>query len=214
MMDLRQIWGELRRDTLTRLFYALYIAVAFATFRHSARGFASIEGGSFWWGALSALAVDVGMMLSATGLRKSRTWSLVIGLTVSAVASTYTQWLYAVMHSQAIAVAPGAEWINGTARMIIDVRVLLLPALLPMLSVIYAFSAKAPLAPVVEMPRQTERRKATIDDWRTIRANLNGNERDLDAQRVATILEDAGFLTPSATTLRNWAKITNDTGNT
>lgn len=132
----------LRGDWTTRLFFGLYICVSVATFRHSAYGFASIEGGSFWWGALSALAVDAGMMLSASGLRERRAWPLIIGLVVSALASTYTQLLYSVSAASAVSVAAGAQWLGTAARTIIDLRVLALPALLPSLSVVYAFSAK------------------------------------------------------------------------
>lgn len=132
----------LRGNWLTRLFYGLYVSVAVATFRHSAMGFASIEGGSFAWGALSALAVDAGMILSATSLRQRRSLSPFIGLVVSAVASTYTQLLYSVSNAAFVSPAPGAQWLGDAAQNIIDARVLALPALLPALAVIYAFSAK------------------------------------------------------------------------
>lgn len=141
---IKYFWVVLRGDWIARLFYALYLSVAVATFRHSAHGFASIEGGSFWWGALSALAVDAGMMLSASGLRRARGWPLVTGLIVSAVASTYTQLLYSVFSAAQVSVAPGAEWLGDWARYIVDARVLALPALLPLLSVVYAFAAKGP----------------------------------------------------------------------
>lgn len=134
-------WHNLKNDTQAKLFYWLYVSVAVATFRHSSYGFATLEGGSVVLGALSALALDVGMILSATGLRRTRNWSLIAGLAVSAVASTYTQWLFAMMHAEAIPVAPGALWIESLARLVIDGRVVLLPALLPTLAVLYARSA-------------------------------------------------------------------------
>lgn len=129
-------------DPLSKLFYLLYISVAVATFRHSAYGFATLEGGNVWLGALSALAIDAGMILSATGLRYQFSWALVFGLGASALASVYTQLLFSVSTAQEVPIAPGAEWLGGYARYIIDARVLLLPALLPVLSVVYAFSAK------------------------------------------------------------------------
>jgi hypothetical protein len=127
---------------MTALFFGLYVAVSVATFRHSAHGFASIEGGSFWWGALSATAVDVGMILSASSLRKTRNVWLVSGLIVSAVASTYTQLLYAMMTAAAVPTAAGVAWLGERATWVINVRVLILPALLPALAVVYAFAAK------------------------------------------------------------------------
>jgi hypothetical protein len=131
-----------RIPIMTALFFGLYVAVSVATFRHSAHGFASIEGGSFWWGALSATAVDVGMILSASSLRKTRNVWLVSGLIVSAIASTYTQLLYAMMTAAAVPTATGVEWLGDRAIWVINVRVLILPALLPALAVVYAFAAK------------------------------------------------------------------------
>jgi len=140
-----------RVPIMTLLFFGLYIAVSVATFRHSAHGFASIEGGSFWWGALSATAVDVGMILSASSLRKTRNAWLVGGLVVSAIASTYTQLLYAMMNSAAVTVAAGADWLGSFATWIVNVRVLVLPALLPSLAVVYAFASKQEQIEEVEL---------------------------------------------------------------
>jgi len=140
-----------RIPVITVLFFGLYVAVSVATFRHSAHGFASIEGGSFWWGALSATAVDVGMILSASSLRKTRNGWLVAGLVVSAIASTYTQWLYSVSSAASVMVAPGARWMENLATWIIDIRVLLLPALLPGLAVVYAFASKQEQVEEVEL---------------------------------------------------------------
>lgn len=131
-----------RIPIMTWLFFILYVAVSIATFRHSAYGFASIEGGSFWWGALSALAVDAGMVLSASSLRKVRNVWLIIGLATSAIASTYTQLLYAMMNATAVTLADGAAWLGDYAVWIVDLRILLLPALLPALAVVYAFASK------------------------------------------------------------------------
>jgi hypothetical protein len=133
---------QLRRiPAMTALFFALYIAVSVATFRHSAYGFASIEG-HILWGALSATAVDVGMIASASYLRKQRNGWLVGALVITAGASTYTQLLYAMMNSAVVTVAPGVAWLGDTATWIIDIRVIVLPALLPTLAVVYAFAAK------------------------------------------------------------------------
>lgn len=121
-------------------FYALYVLVSIATFRHSAEGFASIEG-NIVWGALGALAVDAGMILSATGLQRERNRWLLTGLIVSALASTYTQWLFAVSHSALVEIAPGAQWMSSIAQTVINIRIIVLPALLPALAVVYAFAS-------------------------------------------------------------------------
>jgi len=133
----------IQRHWLSVLFVSLYGLVTFATLRHSAAGFASLEGGNLAWGYLSALAVDVGMALSATGLRKRRSGWLVVGLLVSAVASTYTQLLYAIAHAAPLVVADGALWLGAGAQSIANVRVVILPALLPALSIVYSFASKS-----------------------------------------------------------------------
>lgn len=138
-----QITAFIRRHWLTSLFVGLYVLVTVATLRHSAAGFASLEGGSVAWGYLSALAVDAGMALSATGLRKRFDWWLVIGLLVSAAASTFTQVLYAIAHAVVMPVAPGAQWLGEYAQWIADLRVIVLPALLPALSIVYARASKS-----------------------------------------------------------------------
>lgn len=144
---MRAIYNRISNDLLSVFFFALYIIVALATFRHSSIGFASIESGSIFWGAMSALAVDIGMMLSATGLRtrkktRSLTVSLLVGLIVSAGASIYTQLLFAVLHAQPIYPAAGAEWMNDFALWLIQRRILIMPALLPVLCIVYSFSVK------------------------------------------------------------------------
>jgi glucan phosphoethanolaminetransferase (alkaline phosphatase superfamily) len=175
-------------DWLPRLFLLLYIAIAVATFRHTALGFASIEGGSVVFGALSALAVDAGMILSATGLRRSRNVALIIGLIVSAVASTYAQLLYSVSTAASVSVAPGASWMNDSARTIIDLRVVVLPALLPLLSVVYAFAAKRTHAQPSQQVRKPGKQaqptgnhvaECDLCDW-----SNNGYETELRARRA------------------------------
>lgn len=139
----QQITDAIKRYWLTTLFVILYFLVTVATLRHSAAGFASLEGGSVGWGYLSALAVDAGMALSATGLRKRFDWSLLIGLLVSASASTFTQLLYAVAHAALMPVADGAAWMGDAAVLIANWRVVALPALLPLLSIVYSFASKS-----------------------------------------------------------------------
>lgn len=135
-----------KHDYLAYLFALLYTLVTVATLRHSAAGFASIEDGSVIWGYLSALAVDAGMALSATGLRKRWRWPLFFGLVISAAASTFTQLLYAVAHAAVMPVAVGAQWLGEYAQSVANWRVVVLPALLPILSIVYSFAAKSDAA--------------------------------------------------------------------
>jgi len=133
----------IKRHWLSVLFFSLYGLVMFATLRHSAAGFASLEGGNLAWGYLSALAIDAGMALSATGLRKRRSGWLAVGLIVSAILSTYTQLLYSVEHAAVIPIAPGAMWLGSAALMITNARVIILPSSLPILAIVYSFASKS-----------------------------------------------------------------------
>jgi len=127
------------------LFRLLYWSVALATYRHSAIGLSTLESGSLVLGALGAIAIDIGMILAAERLRTgggNRKW-LIAGLILSASASVYSQLLYTVTYAEAVSVAPGAMWMENVAQLVIDMRVLVIPVLLPALAVVYSFALKS-----------------------------------------------------------------------
>jgi len=140
-LALGTLWNSVRRTvTLWRL---LYLSVTVATFRHSAHGFATLEHGNVWLGALSALAVDAGMILAAESLHKLRSRWLYAGLGIAALTSIYTQLLYAVANADSIVIADGALWLGPVALWIANMRVVLLPMLLPVIVVVYSFASDA-----------------------------------------------------------------------
>jgi len=126
------------------LFRLLYWSVALAIYRHSAIGLSTLESGNLILGALGALAIDIGMILAAEKLRAgdgNRKW-LIVGLMLSAAASVYSQLLYTVSYAQSVSVAPGAMWMEDIAQLVIDMRVLVIPILLPALAVVYSFASE------------------------------------------------------------------------
>lgn len=133
---------KLRGPWLPRLFVGLYLLIGVATLRHSAYGFASIESGNIWLGLLSALAVDVLMILFAHGLRDGFRKDYAAGLAIPALLSIYTQLLFAVSESQAMMVAPGAEWLGSSAETLQQIRVLALPAALPVLALVASLAGR------------------------------------------------------------------------
>jgi len=176
----------MKRNYTQYLFVALYLLVTIATLRHSAVGFASLEGGNVAWGYLSALAIDAGMILSATGLHKRRSFWLVIGLIVSMAASTFTQALYAVSHAGVMTVAVGAQWLGAMAQQIANARVIVLPALLPALSIVYSFASKDigatdDAVDVAEIQRERDEARQLVAQF----------SREIDALRKAAPLIDA-----------------------
>lgn len=117
---------------------------------------------------LIAFALDVGQIATSAEIRRD-------GLTVSrgvtffvfAVATYYLQWLYMAHHMPALALAPGirASW-GAAATLIRDSAVWVVPALMPLSTLLYTFSGKheqqpnhseqptAPLVVVSAAPRQ------------------------------------------------------------
>jgi len=130
--------------THVTLFRLLYFSVALYTLRHSAIGVATIEqDGNMFWPILAALILDIGMLLAAEKLRERITAWLVIGLLLSCAGSAYTQLLFAVTNAQAVTIAPGAIWASIFATYIIEWRVIVLPVVMPVLVIVYAFASKA-----------------------------------------------------------------------
>ena len=56
-----------------------------------------------------------------------------------------------------------------------------------------------------ELPEASALVTATIDQWRAIAGNLNGETEALSASRVEELLNMAGLTAPSTRTARNWA---------
>lgn len=130
----------LHKDPLPALFTILLLLITVSTFRHTAYGFASLEQGGLFWGALSALAIDAGMAISMIGLRRKRSWSLIVGAFLTAASSTMAQIVYALQYADSVTVAQGADWLSGFAMTVLNWRVIILPCLPPLLAAIYSIS--------------------------------------------------------------------------
>ncbi len=134
------------------IFMLVYVAVAIATFRHSAFAFASIEGVKpdalvpliFWWliGALGAAAVDIGMAAIVISLLSGHQakW-LVWALFVLAGFSAYTQLVFSAHKAVDYPLGQVAQWL-AWLEYVLDARVVLLPLVLPLFALIYAMAAK------------------------------------------------------------------------
>ena len=151
---IKATWPAIRHNVTS--FRLLYFGVALYTLRHSALGFATIEpSAGIGWALLAALVVDIGMLLAAERLRERISAWMVLGLLVSCLLSAFSQLLFAAANAGALAIAPGAEWMNGFATTLIEWRVVVLPLAMPALVVVYAFASKEPTltqggAPVAE----------------------------------------------------------------
>lgn len=137
------------------VFELLYIAISIATFSHTvwAASFA-FEGmppaDGTWdmilWqlkGSLIAVAIDLGMLLSARVIARSRTtnWSMIVAFLVAAISSFYTQLLYILYHTGDFKIGSGVGqyWTDALVPLV-DAKVLILPLLLPFLGIIYTIA--------------------------------------------------------------------------
>jgi len=105
-------------------------------------GFATVENDRLFWGALSAIAVDIAMLLAAERLQREVTPWLVAGLVLASTGSVYSQALYMVGHTEPIMISLGAMWMQNIAQWLINARVLVLPFLLPAQVVIFSLASK------------------------------------------------------------------------
>lgn len=112
---------------------------------------------------LIAFALDVGQIATSAEIRAgNRTRAKYATFAVFAVATYYLQWLYIAHHMPALELAGGVrgEW-SGLATLVRDAAVWIIPAFLPLSTLMYTFSSDhahvaavtAPVMPVqVEMP--------------------------------------------------------------
>lgn len=136
---------------MKHLFVAVYVVIAVATAHHTAWGAAmTMEGPSpsevgvgllVWWlkGLAFAAAVDVAMFALAGLIRNRQAGRAAVGAFAFAAAiSTYMQLLYAWTHMPALPASGGVpgDW-QVRLQWLIDLRVLILPLALPVMSVWY-----------------------------------------------------------------------------
>lgn len=158
---------------------SIYVAIAVATFKHSAWGFATrIEGPEplvdwaafeptpafawavltllMWyvWGAMMAIAVDVGMFVTAReirmfynqhGGRVKQPYMLWLVYAVVASLSALTQMLYSVQHAAPLTLQPttiAALQPGGWLEQLMQHTVILLPVALPGMGFLYTVAGK------------------------------------------------------------------------
>lgn len=136
-------------------FELLYLAVAIATFEHTAWAAAFLFEGPvtqadssvFWWlrGSLIAIAVDVGMLMTSRYLQTAKSSKqkivLAVSFFVAALTSFYSQVIYITYHTPQFALSDGvSSYWRAILEPVIEARVVLLPFALPMLATIYTIA--------------------------------------------------------------------------
>jgi hypothetical protein len=141
-----------RLRSLLHPFELLYLAIAIATFQHTAWTAAYLfegpqpEGSTMWiiQGALIAIAVDIGMLLTSrflVGAHGRQKLVLIVAFIIAAVTSFFFQLVYMAIHTPTVVVSVGVseKW-AGFLQSVIDSRVLLLPLALPVLATVYTLA--------------------------------------------------------------------------
>ena len=104
---------------------------------------------------LIAFALDVGQIATSAEIRAgNRTRAKYATFAVFALATYYLQWLYIAHHMPALELAGGVrgEW-SGLATLVRDAAVWIIPAFLPLSTLMYTFSSDyAQPTPVQESP--------------------------------------------------------------
>jgi hypothetical protein len=149
------------------VFTLVYLCIAAATAHHTAWGAAftmqgqppdDLLGQLAWWlsGALFAVAVDVSMLAISRAIRagRERTPWLLLAFALVALASMFTQLLYAAHHAAPLALSAGVApaW-AAALQPLVDARVVVIPLLLPALALLYTFAGvghRAPAPPPAE----------------------------------------------------------------
>lgn len=133
-------------------FELLYIAISIATFSHTQWAAAyTFEGVAptnpdeynLWLlkGALIAIAIDVGMLLSARYIKQAASGWIVLSFVVAAISSFYTQIIYIFVHTPLLVAGSGvSQYWNEMITPLMDARVIILPFLLPFLAIIYTIA--------------------------------------------------------------------------
>lgn len=113
------------------------------------------EGLALWgWiipALLIAFALDVGQIATSADIRRhGLTWRRGITFVVFAAATYYLQWLYIAHHMPALPIAAGVSAAaQGTAISLRDAALWIVPALLPLSTLLYTLSGGAKDAPEV-----------------------------------------------------------------
>lgn len=99
----------------------------------------------YFRGALIAIAIDVGMLVSSRSLvhSKSRLNTLVLSLAfaIAAISSFYSQVTYVVYHTPFHQMSDGvSEYWKTALQPLIDARVVILPFMLPLLATVYTLA--------------------------------------------------------------------------
>jgi hypothetical protein len=96
---------------------------------------------------LVAFALDVGQISTSVDIRlHGLSWSRGLTFAVFALSTYYLQWLYIAHHMPALELGAGVQFGRDVALMLRDAGMWIVPALLPLSTLLYTFSSRASAA--------------------------------------------------------------------
>jgi len=188
------------RPTLARLFDIVFFLISAATFRHTADGFASIEGSTVP-GWFAAIAIDATMYLAALALgselNRREKFATGLLLLATAGASTVSQWQFSITHARVLEIAPAAQW-WGISQKILDWRIVWMPFSLPLFALLVSVVGRAQdgrtvtleqydrvVASKTELESELDDREPQLEQMRTEAQSQQGVVKDLQGQLVS-----------------------------
>lgn len=201
-------------------FEILYLAIAIATFEHTLwaaafmfEGKVNVDLPGDWYlrGALIAIAVDVGMLISSRMLagasNRSQKLTLSLSFGIAAVISFYTQLVYMAMHTpDVVALSTLSPFWQHVVQPLLDARILILPLALPSLATIYTLTRLTHHQGHHVGPRHTQTEKVDDPSQTSIRRDL-GTSTELIGLLPANTGEIADAIAQGqrvVTTVDNW----------
>lgn len=114
---------------------------------------------------LIAFALDMGQIATSSEIRhEGLTLSRGLTFFVFAAATYYCQWIYMAHHMPALAIAPGVSDVaRSTATYMRDAALWVIPAFLPLSTILYTFSNKKPADKPSQETAQIEIRPVEVE---------------------------------------------------
>lgn len=149
---------------------------------------------------LIAFALDVGQIVTSAELRAGeRTLAKYATFGVFAIATYYLQWLYIVHHMPALDLGLGVSAdAHATVTLMRDAAIWIIPALLPLSTLLYTFSyasTHSPIAPPASV-QQSEPVHPVMQPVQQVERYASANNNGQRTGAVVTALQDAEAVGP------------------
>ena len=136
---------------------------------------------------LIAFALDVGQIVTSAEIRAGqRTITKYFTFGIFAIATYFLQWLYIIHHIPALELSQGVrgEW-HSVVLLLRDCAIWIIPALLPLSTLLYTFSSQADETPVEAENDVRPQQETPIEE--PIEAHDRADETPIEAEKPVTV---------------------------